>query len=197
MGREHGFSDGTICNWKAKDGGFDASEAGRLTFADDRKIDWHDIAPRTSPSLNGITESFKGRLLDGLLPETLSPSLNHARATLAAWRRDCNTECPHSLLGWRTLAELAETLTPQRGLALRNPHNSAQRPVAQPARIRRPSSGHPRCDIPRPECYILHKRHGSRREREAKSTGRKWMRAARPGTPVDLTRGNRARGASR
>ena len=33
------------------------------------------------------------------LNETLFPSLHHARATLAAWRTDYNTELPHSRLG--------------------------------------------------------------------------------------------------
>jgi putative transposase len=69
------------------------------------------------------------------LNETLFPSLNHARATLAAWRKDDNTERPHSRLGWQTLAQFAQTFTPQRGLTLRNPQSSAPTPVAQPTQI--------------------------------------------------------------
>ena len=48
--------------------------------------------------------------------ETLFPSLHHARATLAAWRTDYNTERPHSRLDWQTPAEFARTFAPQRGL---------------------------------------------------------------------------------
>jgi putative transposase len=77
-------------------------------------------------------ESFNGRLRDELLNETLFASLSHARVTLAAWRTDYNTERPHARLGWQTLAEFAQTFTPQRGLTLRNPQSSAPAPVAQP-----------------------------------------------------------------
>jgi len=82
---------------------------------------------------NAFIESFNGRLRDELLNETLFPSLSHARATLEAWRKDYNTERPHSRLGWQTPAEFAQTFTPQRGLTLRNPQSSAPAPVAQPA----------------------------------------------------------------
>jgi putative transposase len=70
-------------------------------------------------------KSFNGRLRDELLNETLFPSLKHARATLAAWRMDYNTERPHSRLVWQTPAAFAQTFTPQRGLTLRNPHKQA------------------------------------------------------------------------
>lgn len=103
-----------------------------LAFADERKIDWHYIAPG-KPTQNAFIESFNGRLRDELLNETLFPSLNHARATLAAWRKDYNTERPHSRLGWQTPAQFAQTFTQQRGLTLRNPQSSAPAPVAQPA----------------------------------------------------------------
>jgi putative transposase len=103
-----------------------------LTFVDDRKIDWHYISPG-KPTQNAFIESFNGRLRDELLNETLFPSLNHARATLAAWRTGYNTERPHSRLGWQTPAEFAQTFTPQRGPTLRNLQSSAPDPVAQPA----------------------------------------------------------------
>ncbi len=54
-----------------------------LKFVDDRKFDWHYIAPG-KPTQNAFIESFNGRLRDELLNETLFPSLHHARATLAA-----------------------------------------------------------------------------------------------------------------
>ena len=82
-----------------------------LTFADDRKTDWHYIAPG-KPTQNAFIESFNGRLRDELLNGTLFPSSHHARATLAAWRTVYNTERPHSRLGWQTPAEFAQTFTP-------------------------------------------------------------------------------------
>jgi len=102
-----------------------------LTFADDRKFDGHYIA-RGKPTQNAFAENFHGRLRDELLNETLFPSLHHARVTLAAWRKDYNTERPHSLLGWQTPAEFAPTFTQQRRLTLHNPQSSAPAPVAQP-----------------------------------------------------------------
>jgi len=69
-----------------------------LKFVDDRKFDWHYAAPR-KPTQNAFIERFNGRLRDELLNETLLPSLYHARATLAAWRTDYNTERPHSRPG--------------------------------------------------------------------------------------------------
>lgn len=105
-----------------------------LKFVDDRKFEWHYIAPG-KPTQNAFIESFNGRLRDELLNETLFPSLQHARATLAAWRTDHNTERPHSRLGWQTPSAFAQTFAPQRGPTLRNPQGSAPAPVAQPAQM--------------------------------------------------------------
>ena len=105
-----------------------------LSFAQERQIDWHYIAPG-KPTQNAFIESFNGRLRDEFLNETLFPSLAWARAALAAWRQDYNNERPHSRLGWRTPAEFAQTFTPQRGLSLRNLTSCATAPVAQPAHM--------------------------------------------------------------
>lgn len=69
---------------------------------------------KQSDPRHAFIKSFNGRLRDELLNETLLPSLNHARATLAAWRTDDNTERPHPRLGWQTPAQFAQTFTPQR-----------------------------------------------------------------------------------
>jgi putative transposase len=58
-----------------------------LTFADNRKIDWHHIAPGQPPQ-DAVIESFNARLWDGLLNERLFTSLRHARDRLAVWRTD-------------------------------------------------------------------------------------------------------------
>ena len=116
------------------DNGTEFTSNAILKFVDDRKFDWHYIAPG-KPTQNAFIESFNGRLRDELLNETLFPSLHHARVTLAAWRTDYNTERPHSRLGWQTPAEFARTFAPQRGLTLRNPQSSAPAPVAQPAQM--------------------------------------------------------------
>lgn len=69
------------------------------------------------------------------LSETMSSSVHHARVTQAAWRKDYNTEQPHSRLSRRTPADLTQTSTPQPGLTLRKPQSYAPAPVAQPAQI--------------------------------------------------------------
>ena len=60
---------------------------------------------------NGLCESFNGRLRDELLNETLFRSLAHARMALEGWRRDYNTDRPHSRLGWLTPAAYAATFS--------------------------------------------------------------------------------------
>ena len=66
---------------------------------------------RERPMQNGLCESFNGRLRDELLNETLFRSLAHARMALEGWRRDYNTDRPHSRLGWLTPAAYAATFT--------------------------------------------------------------------------------------
>ena len=56
---------------------------------------------------NGYVESFNGRMRDELMNETLFTSLAHARATVASWIHDYNTERPHSPLGYATPAAFA------------------------------------------------------------------------------------------
>ena len=90
---------------------------------------------KSSPSKSTDVGQIVGRMRDELLNETLFASLTQARATLATWRDDYNTERPHSRLGWQTPAAFAQTFTPQRGLTLRNPKSSAPAPVAQPAQM--------------------------------------------------------------
>lgn len=72
-----------------------------LTLADDRKIGGHHIAPG-KPTRNASVESFNGRLCNALLNATLFPSLDHAHATRAAWRKDNNTKRPHARRGRQT-----------------------------------------------------------------------------------------------
>ncbi len=82
-------------------------------WAGEAGIDWHYIAPG-KPMQNGYVESFNGRMRDELLNETLFTSMAHARATIAAWVDDYNTERPHSSLGYATPAARAAELGKQR-----------------------------------------------------------------------------------
>ena len=83
---------------------------------------------------NGFIESFNGRLRDELLNETLFSSLAQARAALANWRSDYNTERPHSQLRWQTPSVFASTFTPRRAPTLRYATSTVPEPVASPAR---------------------------------------------------------------
>lgn len=77
-----------------------------LRWAQDRRIEWHYIAPG-KPQQNGYVESFNGRLRDECLNETLFASLSHARSVLRAWRDDYNHVRPHSGIGGLTPADAA------------------------------------------------------------------------------------------
>jgi len=92
------------------DNGTELTSNAILTWADASRIGWHYIAPG-KPMQNGLCESFNGRLRDELLNETLFRSLSHARTALEGWRRDDNTDRPHSRLGWLTPAAYAATFT--------------------------------------------------------------------------------------
>ncbi|GAB6053539.1 hypothetical protein JCM17960_23590 [Magnetospira thiophila] len=93
------------------DNGTELTSMAILKWSQDRKVDWHYIAPG-KPMQNGFVESFNGRLRDECLNETLFGSLSHARAVLNTWKADYNTVRPHSSLGGRTPAEIAGKASP-------------------------------------------------------------------------------------
>ncbi len=123
--RQRGKRPDTIVS----DNGTEYTSNAILQWADSTGIGWHYIAPG-KPQQNGFIESFNGRLRDELLNETLFGSLAHARSALETWRRDYNTERPHSKLGWQTPTAYASTFRPRRDLALRYAKGSAPDPVA-------------------------------------------------------------------
>jgi len=92
------------------DNGTELTSMAILKWSQEAAIDWHYIAPG-KPTQNAFIESFNGRLRDELLNEVLFTSLAHARAELATWQTDYNTQRPHSQLGWLTPEEFAVTGT--------------------------------------------------------------------------------------
>jgi putative transposase len=83
------------------DNGTELTSNAILTFAAERSIEWHYIAPG-KPMQNGFVESFNGRMRDELLNETMFRDMAHARSTIRAWAADYNEERPHSALGYQT-----------------------------------------------------------------------------------------------
>ena len=77
-----------------------------LKWQEDRKVDWHYVAPG-KPMQNGFVESFNGRLRDECLNEHFFDSLRHARNLVAAWRTNFNNHRPHSSLAGMTPTEYA------------------------------------------------------------------------------------------
>jgi len=116
------------------DNGTEFTSNAVLSWASSLRIDWHYIAPG-KPIQNAFAESFNGRMRDELLNESLFFGLGHARAEIAAWVADYNTERPHSALGYRTPAAFAATLVPVTTAATGRPAAvcgaSAAQPVAQ------------------------------------------------------------------
>lgn len=69
------------------------------------------------PTQNAYIESFNGKFRDECLNEHWFVSLEHAKATITAWRRDYNEVRPHSSLGNHTPSAFAATLRDQGTLA--------------------------------------------------------------------------------
>jgi putative transposase len=118
------------------DNGTELTSMAILRWSQANAVAWHYIAPG-KPTQNAFIESFNGRLRDELLNETLFASLLQARLVLEEWRRDYNTERPHSALGNLTPAAYAarNAPVPQQAGALRSLGGFAPRPVATPDRI--------------------------------------------------------------
>jgi putative transposase len=118
------------------DNGTELTSMAILRWSQDRRIEWHYIAPG-KPQQNAFVKSFNGRLRDELLNETLFSSLAHAREVLSFWKNDYNTVRPHSGLGNLTPVAYANRSAPdtQRDGTLRYVGGSAPRPVASPSQV--------------------------------------------------------------
>jgi putative transposase len=84
-------------------------------WADQRGIKLHFIDPG-NPIQNAFIESFNGKMRDECLNEHWFRTLNEARQTIEAWRRDYNEVRPHSSLSNRTPQEFTA-----RAATLRSP----------------------------------------------------------------------------
>ncbi|MGI4731230.1 MAG: IS3 family transposase [Janthinobacterium lividum] len=109
------------------DNGTELTSNAVLAWSGAAAVEWHYIAPG-KPTQNGFVESFNGRMRDELLNETLFFTIGQARAVLARWVDDYNTERPHSSLGYATPAAFAAELEQQRA--------GLTPPVASPALLR-------------------------------------------------------------
>jgi len=83
------------------DNGPEFTGLAMLRWAQSLRLDWHYIDPG-KPQQNAFVESVNGRLRDEFLNETMFTSLTQARVELEEWRRDYNSERPHSALGYLT-----------------------------------------------------------------------------------------------
>jgi transposase InsO family protein len=72
------------------DTGTEFTSMAILRWSQDRRIDWHYIAPG-KPMQNGFIESFNGSFRDELLSEALFTSLPEARDRITDWKEDYNT----------------------------------------------------------------------------------------------------------
>lgn len=88
------------------DNGTELTSRAMLEWQQERKVDWHYIAPG-KPAQNGFIESFNARLRDECLNEQLFNNLPEARQIIEAWRIDYNTKRPHTSLDGLTPTEFA------------------------------------------------------------------------------------------
>ena len=91
------------------DNGTELTSNAILKWQEDRKVEWHYIAPG-KPMQNGFVESFNGRLRDECLNEHLFRTMRHARQLIADWREDYNHQRPHSSRNGMTPWEYANTI---------------------------------------------------------------------------------------
>lgn len=116
------------------DNGTELTSMAILRWSQEHQIDWHYIAPG-KPQQNAFIESFNARLRDELLNETVFSSLAETRILLEQWRRDYNTQRPHSRLGWLTPSEFADRsrLSKQWPSGAAQPEGSAPMAIASTA----------------------------------------------------------------
>ena len=67
-----------------------------------------DFIQPGKPTQNAHVESFNGRFRDECLSEDRFPTLARARLEIECWRVDCNTQRPHSALGYLTPKTFAD-----------------------------------------------------------------------------------------
>ena len=96
------------------DNGTELTSNAILKWQEDRKVEWHYIAPG-KPMQNGFVESFNGRLRDECLNEHLFRNMIHARQLIADWHDDYNHQRPHSSLNGMTPWEYANTIKDDQG----------------------------------------------------------------------------------
>ena len=99
------------------DNGPEFTSRRMLGWAEDHKVELVNIQPG-KPQQNGHVESFHGRLRDECLNVSWFRTLNDVRYTLASWRREYNTERPHSSLDYRTPHEFRQNCEGSRAMAL-------------------------------------------------------------------------------
>ena len=75
-------------------------------WAFEHGVELHFITPG-QPTQNAFIESFNGKFRDECLNENWFLTLQEARETIEAWRRDYNPARPHSALGYQTPKEFA------------------------------------------------------------------------------------------
>jgi putative transposase len=99
------------------DNGTGLASMAILCRSRERRVERHYTVPG-KPTQNAFVENFNAKLRDKCLNETLFTSPAQARAELAEWQRDYNTVRPHSKLGERTPAEIAQQAVPGYASAL-------------------------------------------------------------------------------
>jgi putative transposase len=82
---------------EVSDNGTELTSNAILKWQEERKVEWHYIAPGKSMQ-NGFVKGFIGRLRDECLNEHLFAGLRHARLLIAAWRDNYNHHRPHTSL---------------------------------------------------------------------------------------------------
>ena len=93
------------------DNGSELTARHFLAWSIENKVDLIHIQPG-KPVQNAYVESFHGRLRDECLNASWFWNLFDARRKIESWRKDYNSQRPHSSLGYRTPEEFARETAP-------------------------------------------------------------------------------------
>lgn len=93
------------------DNGSELTSRHFLSWGVDEKLELAYIQPG-KPVQNAYVESFNGKLRDECLNVSWFRNLWQARVRIAAWRREYNSERPHSSLGYQTPEAFREACAP-------------------------------------------------------------------------------------
>lgn len=116
------------------DNGRELTSNAMLQWCSKHRIKWYYVASG-KPMQNGFVESSNRRMRNELPGETMFHKLAHARAVIAAWAAEHNTERTYSPLNYQIPADNPRALNTAIARPAARDESSLRRAIAQPEPI--------------------------------------------------------------